>query len=215
MQHTKLELQDVMRRTNGYFHGGIPVIWINLLKPARMIGSFDVEGTKIKIVPKYAAHAWERWVHEFGDHEGTFSKVTRGHLWFLDPKDGGMWRGRFFDYYLYRDGSDYHDENGDYQSYDGGWYRAKQSRTLALEGPFNVAELRIKRCSRMERKRNAFYYPSGRAAWLLTPTDDHRDGPQKLPIRMHTEILTNGTVSRPRLQIEREERWDDVMQPGT
>ena len=44
VQHTVLELKDIMRRTRGYAAGTIPVVWVNLIKPKRIADAFKVKG---------------------------------------------------------------------------------------------------------------------------------------------------------------------------
>ncbi len=215
VQHTRLEPKDIMRRTQGYAAGQVPVVWINLFKPNRIKNAFRVKGTNINHVSKYTTHAWERWAHDFGDEGGTYSKLKRGHLWFLDPRDGLMWRGWFFDHYLYKEGSEYYDPNGDYQSHDGCWYVSERFRTLNLEGPFEVKSLRIKLHYRRERKQGAYCYPSGAAAWLLAPTDDDNEGPRRPPLRMHQETLANGVELQPRPQICIDGEWIDIEREQT
>jgi competence protein CoiA len=209
LQHTVVQLKDIIRRTRGYIVGKFPVVWINLIKPRRIADSYSVSGTNLKIVSKYTTHAWERWAHDFGDEGGTFTKITRGHLWFLDPRDGQMWRGWMWGHYLYREGNDYYDASGDQHSHASYWYPSERYRTLILEGPFKVADLRIKPHERYERKRGAFQYPFGPAAWLLAPTDDN-DGPRRPLLRMHQETLANGVELQPRLQICCDGVWINV-----
>lgn len=206
VQHTVLKLKDIMRRTGGYNVGRIPVIWINLIKPKKIANAFNVPGTNLKVVRKFATHAWEWWAHQFSDEART-EKTVRGHLWFLDPKDGKMWRGWFLSHYLYKSGSDYFDSSGQEQSHASYWYASARYNTLVLEGPFDFSHLRIKPHTRHGRTSGAYQYPFGPAAWLLAPSDDDKDGPCRPPIRMHQETLENGFECPPRLQVRRSSVW--------
>jgi hypothetical protein len=210
VQHTVLNLKDIMRRTEAYFAGGIPVIWINLLKPKRVENAVRIKDTNINHINKYTTHAWERWAHAFSDEGGNDSKCERAHLWFLDPSTGLMWRGWFSTHYLYQESREYHDASGDYQSHLGGWYAAKNFRTVSFEGPFDLASLTVAWHHRQARKKETFQYPSGLAAWLLTPNEDRKKGPKRPPFRMHREILENGAEIPPRPQIYRDGKWADI-----
>ena len=209
VQHTMLELKDIIRRTESYAAASVPVVWINLLKLKRVENAFRVQGTNINHVHKYSTHAWERWAHDFSD-ESRAKELKRGHLWFLDPSTGFMWRGWFLTHYLYKEGGDFYSSSGEFQSYSGGWYVSERFHTLILEGPFVPAELRIKLHQRLARKDGAFFYPAGVAAWLLAPADDSKDGPKRPLLRMHFQTFSNGS-DMPTSQIYRAGEWVAVQ----
>jgi hypothetical protein len=204
VQHTMLGLKDIMRRTESYAAGKVPVVWINLLKPNRVEKAFRVQGANINHVRKYATHAWERWAHDFSDERGADLTSRRGHLWFLDPSTGLMWRGWFSAHYLYEDSSEFYDSSGDYQSYSGGWYVSERYHILNLEGPFELATLRIKLHHRAAGKEGAYKYPFGTGAWLLAPTDDDNEGPTRPLLRTHQADIM------PIPQICRDGEWIDI-----
>jgi len=157
VQHTVLELKDIVRRTRGYIAGSIPVVWINLIKPKRIADAFKVRGTNLKVVDKFTTHAWEWWAHQFGDEART-EKTSRGHLWFLDPKNGEMWHGWLLSYYLHKEGGDYFDSSGEEHSHASYWYASERYSTLVLEGPYQFSQLRIKPHHRNGRRDGAYRY---------------------------------------------------------
>jgi hypothetical protein len=214
-QHSMLELKHIMRRTTSYFTGGVPVVWLNLLNRRRLSNAFCVRGINVICVPKYTTHAWERWAHEFSDETDKPSMANHGHLWFLDPETGAMWRGWFFDHHLCHQGGEFYDTSGEYQNHADYWYAAERFRDVLFEGPFDLAALGIKLHRRKARKNGAYQYPNGIAAWLLPPDEFRTGRPKRPPFRIHRETLNNGCEVKPALQIWMDGGWTGIDRDET
>ena len=169
------------------------------------MSGFRLRGTNINYVAGYTTHAWEKWAHDFSDKADRTSDGAQGHLWFIDPGTGMMWRGWFFPHYLFHQGGEFYDASGDCQSHSDYWYIAERLRNVLFEGPFDPATLHIKLHYRKARRDGAYSYPGGMAAWLLPLNDLETGHPRRPPVRAHRE--TSEGFEAPRLQIWRENGW--------
>ena len=74
-EHTPIEQDAILRRTNTYLVADVSVIWVAMLDPARCKGARYISGTDIVHVERYAAKSWERWAAD--TTTGTFGSMTR------------------------------------------------------------------------------------------------------------------------------------------
>ena len=81
-----------------------------------------------------------------------------------------MWRGWFRPHFIYRELREWY-EDGEEQSAGDSWDTSRRFKSLDLEGPFPLDELRIKPTQREEATLGSYYWPNGPLALLLAPHD--------------------------------------------
>jgi len=161
VQASDLTAEAIATRTASYAAIGVAPLWLRLLDfgdfPA--IQTLPCRGTVW--IERYRARAWERWAH---DHLG-------GRLWFMDSGTGRVWRGAFVAAHRHRDRALTTGDAGETPTRAADWTQAAQWVDLELDGPFDLATLRL--------RRGAAKGPDGREhrfAWF-TPPDDDGAGP--------------------------------------
>jgi len=134
VQQAELTIATIAARTQSYHDQDVAPLWLRLTDFAR----FD----QVQVLPfsgavwleRYPARSWERWAHdEFGD------------LWFCDSGTGRLWRGRFVPAFSWRDGSEWYEPGGVFNSTAGGFHPVTRWVGLALQGPYGPEELRLMR----------------------------------------------------------------------
>jgi len=134
VQQADQTLEAIIARSSCYRADDIAPLWLRLTDFGRFHSAERLSTGEIWI-DRFPLRSWERWAH---DEAG-------GHLWYCDSGTGRLWRGRFLPAFSWREGSEWYEPGGIYNSIPGGYVEVKRWVGLALQGPFDVAELRLKR----------------------------------------------------------------------
>lgn len=157
VQASDITPELIAARSASYNAEGIAPLWLRLLD----FGAFELVQTLAHRgsiwIEKYRARAWERWAHDqFG-----------GRLWFLDQGTSLAWRATFVPAHSYREVSTWYGPGGEEQSAGGDWRDIVQWVELELDGPFGLADLRL--------RRGEIVGPDGTrrlAAWFIGPGEE-------------------------------------------
>ena len=159
VQQVDITIEAIKARSASYRAKKVAPLWLRLL-------NFDVfEDVEVLSrtgeiwIERYAALSWERWAHD--QSEG---------LWFCDAGTGAFWRGRFTKAYGWREGSEWHESGGDYNSTPSGYVLVTRWVGLVLNGPYPPVALRLNRGPSRTRSKAL-------TAWFV-PADDADDGSQ-------------------------------------
>jgi hypothetical protein len=166
VQQADVTVETIAARTDCYRDAKIAPLWLRLLDFAKLENPRALRFTGEIWIERFAARAWEHWIHT---HLGT--------LWFCDAGTSRLWRGRFTQGYGWREGSEWYEAGGAYQSNPGGYSKVTRWVGLALEGPYAAEELRLNRG--LDRGRRL-------AAWFLPPDD--RLAPGAIRRELRTEL---------------------------
>ncbi len=99
VQHTTIGLEEIAARGASYAREGIAQLWLPIIPQAVLSAAEPhVEGLFVK---KYPARPYERWIH--GLHSGK-------GMWFYDPQQKCLWRGKLEPYKMYVDETTYYSE---------------------------------------------------------------------------------------------------------
>lgn len=152
LQHATLRLDEITRRAFSYAREGVAQIWLPFLRPTAWVGA-DPDGSEGDLfLARYPAKPFERWVQGF-DRDG---------LWFYDPDQGALWRGRLAPHRIRVEGFRWYDRAGE-QKRAGGFHRwSKRWRELTLWGPYAPAKVRIEIGRREARNEGPYEWPAGR-----------------------------------------------------
>jgi hypothetical protein len=152
VQHTPILYDAIERRTIAYITANVPVMWLGIFgKKLREAAEPTRSGF---VVSQYTIRPWEKWAHAL-----CFSE-----LWFIDPYQATLWKGRFTDHLIDVPSSSWYVEGGEERSAGGYTRRSKRWRTLHLEGPYRVDELNETTKWRKPWTSNTFNLPGGRFA---------------------------------------------------
>ena len=137
VQASDLTAEGVAARTAGYQTLGVAPLWLRLLDFGRFpaVQTLPFGGTVW--IERYHARSWERWAH---DHLG-------GRLWFMDSGTGRVWRGLFVAAHRGRDRGRIAGDGGETAGRGTDWTEASQWVDLELDGPFDLADVRLRRAS--------------------------------------------------------------------
>jgi hypothetical protein len=144
-------------------------MWMPVLIRKRLREPRHIAGTDIFYSSHYSAPPWQHWIHDF-----------QGQLWFYDPVSRGVWRGLLDDCMLYRNPTSWF-ADGDEHNAGGHWYSSERWSSLFLEGPFDLARLRVRRVKRAARKRRSYRLPGGVGADFML-ADEPSD--YAMPVRI-------------------------------
>ncbi len=147
VQQADITVEAIAARTASYQAASVAPLWLRLLNFDRLDAAQALTLSGEVWVDRYAAHSWERWVHD-----------QAGALWFYDAGTGRLWRGRFTPAYGWREGSEWYEPGGEYNSNPGGYFPVNRWVGLALEGPYSPAALKLKR-GRLGRALLAWFVP--------------------------------------------------------
>lgn len=163
VQASDLTAEGVAMRTAAYQTLGVAPLWLRLLDFGRFprVQTLPFRGTIW--IERYAARAWERWAH---DHLG-------GRLWFMDSGTGAVWRGLFVAAHRHRDRGRIAGDAGETVGRGADWTEASQWVDLELDGPFGLAEAKLRRATARGpddlARRYAAFAPGGDTGDGLSP----------------------------------------------
>lgn len=158
----------VEARTASYEASGVRPLWLRLLDFSGFRAAQVLPFAGTAWIERYRARAWERWAH---DHLG-------GRLWFMDSGTGLVWRGQFVTAHRGRERAAARGDAGETAVRGADWMAARQWVDLELDGPFELAELRLGRGSAPG--------PDGRErsfAWFVPPGEEGRRPPFQPTVR--------------------------------
>lgn len=160
LQHSNISIEEIEKRSFSYAREGIAQAWVPFLRPKVMAEAERRKGGDDgdMFIEKYPARPFERWAHAF--------HLRR--LWFYDPKQKALWRGRFNRHEIWKEESSWHSSEGE-EMFAGGFYRvAKQWKELTLWGPHSFEQVRIKFKPRKTWQTDRYRLPAGRIAYFVT-----------------------------------------------
>lgn len=149
IQQSSIGIEEITLRTKSYFRVGIAVAWIILGGEHAFNNDDATQLSKSIWIPRYPAHYWQQWIHDF----------NKDHLWMINPADGNLWRGIFEDCHTWIESTDW----------GGGYHKTlKRYKELTLTGPFLPDDLLIHPFRRNHSIHTDYHIPGGKAA-TLTP----------------------------------------------
>ncbi len=159
LQHSTLVFEEFEKRTRSYIAADIPVIWVPFLRPkiwedAKLLDN-AVDGDYW--IERYSAKPWERWVNGY----------NFGSIWYFDPRNCMMWRGKLEAHEIYVEQSEWYDQNGTEQSAGGYPRYSRRWRELTLWGPYTLGKLRIKKFHRVKKTIGNHVYPESQGAKFI------------------------------------------------
>jgi competence protein CoiA len=186
----------IAARSRSYEAEAIAPLWIRLVD----FGAFEAVQTlpfrgTVWIEGRRVA-AWERWAHD----------QLGGRLWFLDQGTLLAWRGTFVPAHRHRPRSSACGPDGEERSRRADWRDRLQRADLELEGPFDLASLRLNR-GRAPGADGA----SRLCAWFVPPGETAA-APGEPPVRV--SFTSDGWSVRRELQVRVEDRWVPALIDG-
>lgn len=200
VQNSALDYATLERRTGAYLAAGVAVIWVPVLIRKRLGEPCRIAGTEVFYVSRYSAPPWQLWIHDL-----------QGQLWFYDPVTRGVWRGMLDKFMLYRNPTSWL-EDGDEHSAGGNWYPSERWRSLFLQGPISLSQLRVRRVKWAPRKRRGYHLPGGIGADFVL-VDEPAD--YAMPVRIGpTQIETTGVFHHYRVEHRVGDAWKGASLVG-
>lgn len=118
---------------------GVPVVWVALLKPAWLKTVSKSGGSHI--IEKTTLRDFEKQMHR-----------RYGHIWYFDPNSGNFYNGSIKPHLLFKNPTDYLDQNvGEMVQGGGFYYPSDRWINLALEEPIPVSKIGLKQISKKEK----------------------------------------------------------------
>jgi competence protein CoiA len=194
VQHSPIDYSALETRTGAYITAGFAVVWVPVLDRGKLEKPGRIEGTNFYYFGQYSAPPWQIWIH-----------ALQGRLWFYDPVIRAFWVGKFDKSMIYENPRTWFD-GGSEQSSGGYWRSSTRWSTLFLEGPFELAQMRLRRFKRPASKGNGFRLPEGRIADFM-----FLDEPvgEQMPLRIGSAIAgVNSLYYRPEILLNGE--WVEV-----
>lgn len=189
VQASDITVELIDQRTASYQAEEVAPLWLRLYDFGRWNEVQRLSGRNTIWIKKHMVRSWERWAH---DNLG-------GHLWFMDSKTFLVWRGTFLQAHSYKEVSSWYGPGGEEEYAGGYWQDIKQWVELELEGPFQLADLRLKR-GRVKGADNRHYL----SAWFVPPGEDALPGRPKVRSRFCSNQYGHEWRE---LQIESENGW--------
>ncbi len=196
VQASALTPELIAARSRSYETQGIAPLWLRLMDFAAFeaVQTLPFRGTLW--IEKRRVAAWERWAHD----------QLGGRLWFLDQGAFLAWRGTFVAAHRHRQRAFGYGPDGEERSTRADWRDARQWVDLELEGPFDLASLRLNR-GRVRGADGA----SRLCAWFVPPEED-AEAPGEAPVRV--AFAQDGWSVRRELQVRIEGRWVPALIEG-
>jgi competence CoiA-like predicted nuclease len=155
-QHTNITLEEIEARAFSYASNDIAQMWIPVTK-ADFWNNANLIGENKWKIEKYAPRDFEKWISGF--HLGK-------DYWMFDAQSGKMLVASLQDHHLYKEAFHAY-RDGEEVFNDGGFFKSKRYRNLIVQGPFDIAEFRIKFTSRKPFARGAYRWPGGYMGQLI------------------------------------------------
>ncbi|QNA84453.1 hypothetical protein G4G27_10970 [Sphingomonas sp. So64.6b] len=152
VQHTPILYDAIEKRTVAYMAVNVPVMWLGILG-GKMRETAERTQSGL-IIRQYPIRPWEKWAQA----------LCFGELWYIDPVEESLWKGRFSDHLIDVPSSSWYGEGGEEMSAGGYSRKSKRWRTLHLEGPFRVHEVNEVTKWRRPWTSSAFNLPGGHFA---------------------------------------------------
>lgn len=154
LQHTAIGVDEIERRSFSYARAGIAQMWIPFLRPLVWADGEPIRDARAGdwFVEQFPAKPYERWVHG----------LNRRGIWFYDPGEKVLWRGRFAGHQLWVEETSWYSEDGDPMG-AGGFHRwSKRWRELTLWGPYELDRVMIRVQQRRAWRTNRYNWPASR-----------------------------------------------------
>lgn len=153
LQHTSIGVDEIERRAFSYARAEVAQVWVPFLRTSIWADAErrDGGGEGDWLVERYPARPYERWVHG----------LNRGGIWFYDPSDKVIWRGRFARHQIWEEERSWYSEDGE-ERYAGGYPRwSRRWRELTLWGPHGLDQVKIKLERRCACRTGRYNWPAG------------------------------------------------------
>lgn len=188
VQKSDITVDLIHARTHSYLAAGIAPLWVRLYdfskwREPRLLGLRNTVW-----VHRHFVRAWERWAYRYLGRK----------LWFMDSKKFLLWRATFVEAHRYKEQSTWFAPGGEEQSAGGYWQGISQWVELELEGPFQAAELRLKRFKTTGPDNHARL-----AATFLAPGEESTSSEPQVRVRFITDPL----FTRRELQVRSGASW--------
>jgi competence protein CoiA len=197
VQASDLTADAIEARTASYQAMEVAPLWLRLLDfgafPA--VQTLPFRGTVW--IERYPAKAWERWIH---DHLG-------GRVWFMDSGTGLVWRAQFAPAHRHRERGLLRNAGGETPGRGADWTLAARWVDLELDGPFDLAALRL--------RRGPVGGPDGqtrRFAWFVPPGEESLEPPFPPAIRAVFQPEARGETRHS--QVQRNGDWIPASAEG-
>ncbi len=185
VQHSPVDYSALEARTRAYISAGIAVVWVPVLDRGKLETPGRIEGTDFYYFAQYSAPPWQTWIN-----------ALQGRLWFYDPVIRAFWLGQLDKSMLYENPRTWFD-GGSEQSSGGYWRSSSRWSTLFLEGPLDLAQMRLRRFKRPAGKGHGFILPEGRIADF---TRLNEAVGERMPLRIGSAIAgVNSVYYRPEI----------------
>ena len=162
LQHTAIDYENLEERTICYINAKVAVIWIPFLKAEYIDRAKPIEFGKEGdlLIEKFPARPLEKWV------QGLYF----GEPWLYDPTSEDLYMYKLKRHLLYKEYTEWYDEEGEEHS-DGGYnYPSRRWKNLVLFGPYQINQVRIDVLKRPKKSIGNHNYPGGYIGKLV-PTD--------------------------------------------
>lgn len=153
LQHDHINYDNLEHRTQSYLNAGFRVIWVPFLRPKLWEEAEKLEPSEDGNyrISRFPARPLERWVHGY----------WFGKFWMYDPSTQAMWQAHMDKHQIYREPSEWYDQDGNYQTAGGDWYISRRWKELTLWGPFTLDQLKIRPMKRQASDMGNHRYPGG------------------------------------------------------
>jgi hypothetical protein len=197
VQASDLTAASIEARTASYQAMAVTPLWLRLLDFSGFPAVQTLPPRATVWIERYRAKAWERWAH---DHLG-------GRLWFMDAGTGLVWRGLFVPGHRHRERALLPTDAGEARGRGADWTQASQWVDLELDGPFDLAALKL--------RRGAAAGPDGRRrrfAWFVPPGEEAAEPPFDPQARVVFHRELRGETRH--LQVLVEDDWVPAITDG-
>jgi len=153
VQQVNITIEAIKARSASYRAKKVAPLWLRLLNFDAFEGVEVISRTGEIWIERYAVRSWERWAHDQTES-----------LWFCDAGTGAFWQGRFTKAFGWREGSEWYESGGDYNSSPSGYVPVTRWVGLVLDGPYAPAALRVNRGPSRTRTKAL-------TGWFVEPDD--------------------------------------------
>lgn len=158
LQHSSIDLKALEKRAWSYASAGIAQFWIPFVR--KIVWKEGVRREERGwFVARYPATSFEKWVHGLNGKLG---------MWMYDPSDRAFWHARLAPHRSYVEETSWYSEGGEEQYGGGFWKTSKKFRELSLDGPYALADLKLKLEHRRQSSLSHYSWPSCNFARFVT-----------------------------------------------